>query len=135
MEQRSGVSLVEVVVLLLVVALLVTLRVWVPSATASVRTDAARIASLVRDMRIRAIVSGRSTTVSGEECAPPATRAVTSLVRSTVVMPRRGLQFTPEGLPQNCAGGLGNATIPLVFHGQQAAVIVSSLGRVRWEMR
>ena len=50
--------------------------------------------------------------------------------------PPRGLLFTPDGLPRTCdGGGVGNTTILLEHRGRQAAVIVSSLGRVRWELR
>lgn len=52
------------------------------------------------------------------------------------IWPVRGLSFTADGLPRTCAGGgVGNATILLEHRGQQAAVIVSALGRVRWERR
>lgn len=52
------------------------------------------------------------------------------------VWPPRGLLFTPDGLPRTCdGGGLGNTTILLEHRGREAAVIVSALGRVRWELR
>jgi len=44
--------------------------------------------------------------------------------------------FTPDGLPRTCdGGGVANSTILLEHGGRQAAVIISSLGRVRWELR
>lgn len=53
-----------------------------------------------------------------------------------VAWPARGLAFTSDGLPRSCdGGGVGNTTILLEHRGRRAAVIVSSLGRVRWELR
>lgn len=76
------------------------------------------------------------TTVFGETCSPPPLTALVGLMRAKVVAPARGLQFTPDGLPRTCdGGGVGNTTILLEHRGRQAAVIVSSLGRVRWELR
>lgn len=55
---------------------------------------------------------------------------------SIATWPPRGLLFTPDGLPRTCdGGGVGNTTILLEHRGRHAAVIVSSLGRVRWELR
>ena len=84
--------------------------------------------TVTRDLatgRLHAVVGGRWRCI-----AAPADRAV------RVGWPGRGLAFTPSGMARTCdGGGVGNTTILLEHRGRQAAVIVSSLGRVRWEMR
>jgi len=57
--------------------------------------------------------------------------------RVNLSWPRHGLVFGPDGRPRRCDGsGVGNTTIVLDGPGgSQAAVIIASLGRVRWESR
>ena len=58
--------------------------------------------------------------------------------RGTVVRwPPMGLAFAPDGRPRRCDGSaVGNTTILIEGpRGDRAAVIVASLGRVRWERR
>ena len=58
--------------------------------------------------------------------------------RGTLVRwPIMGLAFAPDGLPRRCDGSaVGNTTILIEGpRGDRAAVIVASLGRVRWERR
>ena len=51
--------------------------------------------------------------------------------------PPMGLAFAPDGRPRRCDGSaVGNTTILIEGpRGDRAAVIVASLGRVRWERR
>ena len=51
--------------------------------------------------------------------------------------PAMGLAFAPDGRPRRCDGSaVGNTTILIEGpRGDRAAVIVASLGRVRWERR
>ena len=58
--------------------------------------------------------------------------------RGTVLRwPPMGLAFAPDGRPLRCDGSaVGNTTILIEGpRGDRAAVIVASLGRVRWERR
>ncbi len=132
--KRTGLALIE----LLVVVLLVTLvGSWLAHRLpSSVATDARLLSGAVTQARARAVVGTNSATVYGETCSPPPIVALAGLTRAKVLAPARGLMFTPDGLPRTCdGGGVGNTTILLEHRGRQAAVIVSSLGRVRWEMR
>jgi prepilin-type N-terminal cleavage/methylation domain-containing protein len=52
----------------------------------------------------------------------------------SLAWPSRGIAFGADGFPRSCGGdGVGSATA--LVHGRygSAAIIVSSLGRVRWE--
>jgi hypothetical protein len=132
--QRTGLVLIELLVAVLLVTLLGSwLSYRLPSNLAA---DARLLAGAVAQARARAAVGTSMTTVFGETCSPPPLTALVGLTRAKVVAPARGLQFTPDGLPRTCdGGGVGNTTILLEHRGRQAAVIVSSLGRVRWELR
>ena len=57
--------------------------------------------------------------------------------RFSVRWPIMGLAFAPDGRPRRCDGSaVGNTTILIEGpRGDRAAVIVASLGRVRWERR
>ena len=125
-HRSRGLSLIEVVVLLGVVASLSALSPLVAGAYSTGHVDARTIMRQLTSERSTAVVRGQTSACSGSP-----------VVRSTVLSwPVRGLMFTPDGLPRTCdGGGVGNTTILLEHRGQQAAVIVSSLGRVRWEMR
>jgi hypothetical protein len=84
---------------------------------------------------MRAITAGVAAAVGPAGCAGANAMAPDATV-SVLQFPPRGLLFTPDGLPRTCdGGGVGNTTILLEYRGRQAAVIVSSLGRVRWEPR
>jgi hypothetical protein len=86
-----------------------------------------------RDLARRIVVT-RATSISSGRASVCLDRV--ALGDLVVASPARGLAFTPDGLPRTCdGGGIGNTTILLEHRGRQAAVIVSSLGRVRWEMR
>jgi hypothetical protein len=132
--QRTGLVLIELVVVVMLVALF---GLWLAHrAPSSLAADARLLAGAVVQARARAAVGGNVTTVFGGACAAPAPTGLSGLTQAQVVAPARGLQFTPDGLPRTCdGGGVGNTTILLEHRGRQAAVIVSSLGRVRWELR
>ena len=134
MMQRAGLVLIE---LLVVLSLVSVVGLWQSHRlTTSLAADARSLARAVSQARARAAVDGTVTTVAGAACNPLPIVALKGLTSATVSEPSRGLQFTPDGLPRTCdGGGVGNTTILLEHRGQQAAVIVSSLGRVRWEMR
>ena len=73
-------------------------------------------------------------------CAPDGllARRLWGSPRSVLVRwPPMGLAFAPDGRPRRCDGSaVGNTTILIEGpSGDRAAVIVSSLGRVRWERR
>jgi hypothetical protein len=132
--KRTGLVLVEVLVVLWVFAMLGLMRLHHP--TANLAADARLLAGAVAQARARAAVGGIVTTVLGATCNPRPMVVLDGLTNAQVVGPARGLQFTPDGLPRTCdGGGVGNTTILLEHRGRQAAVIVSSLGRVRWELR
>ncbi len=135
MIHRTGLSLVE---LLIVLALLLLVGSWLARRPEDgVARDARLLARAVAVARARAAVSGQAVAVFGSTCGPARGGSVGWLAeRAEISEPPRGLLFTPDGLPRTCdGGGVGNTTILLAYRGQQAAVIVSSLGRVRWEMR
>jgi len=130
----SGLSLIELLIVLVVVS---AVGLWHGTRRMDgLAADAHSLAGAVALARARAAVDGTVVTVFGATCDPPPRMARAGLTRADVSGPARGLQFTPDGLPRTCdGGGVGNTTILLEHRGQQAAVIVSSLGRVRWEMR
>ena len=132
--KRTGLVLSELLVVLLLISIVGLWQAFRPAA--SLATDARSVAGAVTRARASAVVGGTVTTVFGAACSPRPAAALQGLTKATVSAPKRGLQFTPNGLPRTCdGGGVGNATILLERRGRQAAVIVSSLGRVRWEMR
>ena len=104
----------------------------------SVSAHAQLIASRVAGARLEAIASGSHVSFAERICQGTSliVAAQGAATGVAVSFPPRGLQFTPDGLPRTCdGGGVGNTTILLEYRGRQAAVIVSALGRVRWEMR
>jgi prepilin-type N-terminal cleavage/methylation domain-containing protein len=132
MATQRGFTLVEMLVAALVLAAVAGL-----AAVAWPKDDVGRaFARQVVAARAEAIVRGRNVTLSARPC-PDTLHAQAPLPAATVVAyPARGLLFTAEGLPRTCdGGGVGNATILLERRGRRAAVIVSALGRVRWEAR
>ena len=123
--------------MLVVLALLALIGLWqVQRPLDGLAAEARSLARAVAAARARATVSGTAVAVFGSTCGPAGGAPLWwSPRRAEVTEPPRGLLFTPDGLPRTCDGGVGNTTILLEVRGQQAAVIVSSLGRVRWEMR
>jgi prepilin-type N-terminal cleavage/methylation domain-containing protein len=132
MRPHRGFTLVE----LLVVALLVATTAGL-AALAWPRHDFARaFARQVVAARAEAVVRGRSVSLAVRPCPDTTFPPVAPPAATVVAFPNRGLLFTAEGLPRTCdGGGVGNTTILLEQRGRRAAVIVSALGRVRWEAR
>jgi prepilin-type N-terminal cleavage/methylation domain-containing protein len=127
MIDRRGFSLIELLVALAVSAILIAVVPVTASADRLLRATARRISVELRTDRWAAVARGTSSSCRA---------GVTVEGGITARYPQRGLSFTPDGLPRACdGGGVGNTTILLEDRGRQAAVIVSSLGRVRWELR
>jgi hypothetical protein len=127
----AAVTILEVLILLAILAV-----VAVVGAMAWPNHDFGRVfAARVAAARVEAVVTGRRASLDVRPCVGTVSVPTPEepLLRA---FPARGLLFTPDGLPRTCdGGGVGNATILLEYRGRQAAVIVSSLGRVRWEPR
>lgn len=132
MGSRQGLSLIELLLVLAVLAIVLAIA-WPRGGGGASRAAAA----LARDLahgRAVAIIESRTVAIT----ACPGQRAWPNRLPATVRTdwPARGLAFGADGLPRSCDGGLGNTT--LLLHdrqGGQAAVLVASLGRVRWEPR
>jgi prepilin-type N-terminal cleavage/methylation domain-containing protein len=124
----TGFTLIEILIALMVVGLVAMAGFRV--VMADVATDATQVAARLRVARMMRVVGDASSAAIACIRPPDGIRA------RIVAWPPRGLLFTPDGLPRTCdGGGVGNTTILLEYRGRQAAVIVSSLGRIRWEMR
>ena len=148
---RIGLTLVELLVVIGLLALIAGLALHVASARPAAASVARELAALLTSTRWLASSSGQPVSllrspdsgaalvrVTGYTCdsadvaalwAPPA--------RTGVGWPALGLAFAPDGRPRRCDGSaVGNTTIVVDgARGDRAAVIVASLGRVRWERR
>jgi len=149
-RRRSALALVE---LLVVLAILGAVLSWaaIAGGRGAVDRDAAALARALTSGRWLAVTSGEPTMLIAQgsgvhieagpplRCDRPPVRApVWSASRPLVLTwPTAGLAFGPHGRPLRCDGSaVGNATVTLTGHdGSRAAVIVASLGRVRWERR
>jgi prepilin-type N-terminal cleavage/methylation domain-containing protein len=144
-------TLIELLVVLAVFGILLGAFVWTslrgPSA-AGVAQELARIVALARWSAVQegaartllASAGGELAVAPGYACssaAPGARPSWSPPPRTLVDWPVMGLAFAPDGRPRRCDGSaVGNATIPVEGpRGDRAAVIVASLGRVRWERR
>ena len=131
MRTVTAITILEVLILLAILA-----AVAAVGAAAWPYHDFARaFATRVAVARVEAVATGGPVSLAVRPCV--GTLSVPTpdepLLRG---FPSRGLLFTPDGLPRTCdGGGVGNTTILLEHRGRRAAVIVSSLGRVRWEPR
>lgn len=147
----DGLTLIESLVVLAVLAVALTpvmlFGLSRPSA-ASVARDLTRVATLTRWTAVQegtprtlfVTQAGRGLVVASGPytCDPEAASDVWSAPpRSLVGWPRMGLAFAPDGRPRRCDGSaVGNTTVLVEGpRGDEAAVIVASLGRVRWERR
>jgi hypothetical protein len=129
----SGLELLMVLALMALVTMSIAggpWRVELPGA-------AAALARYIVAARTTATVNGHAVSVGPGPCSEIAAAELPHQVAAMIVaFSAKGLLFTPDGLPRTCdGGGVGNTTILLEYRGRQAAVIVSSLGRVRWEPR
>lgn len=135
MRGAHGLTLLELLVTVALLGLVAGSFLVRPlaSGSAGLAREAERVASALRSLRMVAILDGRVVPVLGEGCDG------TPMLRGPGVewsYPSRGLAFGSDGLPRPCqGGGLGNLTLTLRRGGAEAAVVVSNLGRVRWELR
>lgn len=151
MRRRRAWTLIELLVVLAVLGVLLGALAWSvlrgPSA-AAVAQELARVVTLARWTAVqegvaRTLLSSAGSELSvapGYACdaAAPGGRPTWSPPPRTLVdWPTRGLAFAPDARPRRCDGSaVGNATILIEGpRGDRAAVIVASLGRVRWERR
>ena len=149
----AGWSLIETLVVLALLAAVLVAGAWWslrdPSA-AAIAQELARVATTVRwsavsegvpvlmlsagpDPVLRSLRGRYACQADTED-----TRLVwTAPARSSIGWPAMGLAFAPDGRPRRCdASAVGNTTILIEGpRGDRAAVIVASLGRVRWERR
>lgn len=131
MAARLGIAALELLVVLAVLGIVaVGSLAW---SDAGIVDDARALARHVARHRAWALTGASA----AGTCVLAADAPVVPGLRARLVAaPRRGLAFGADGLPRTCdGGGVGNTTILLEHRGRQAAVVVSSLGRVRWELR
>lgn len=150
---RSAVGVVLIELLVAVVVIMILVTWWIAPfgrsvSAAAVAQDLVRFVSVTR---WRAVAAGTAKTLLAAGSTPPSLVLVSDFVceiedasvlwsapaRVSVAWPRMGLVFAPDGRPRRCDGsGVGNTTIVIEGpRGDRAAVIVASLGRVRWEPR
>lgn len=151
MQSRSALSIVEVLVVIAVVAVLAALAA--PSVSRrSAHRDAAALSRALTSTRWLAVTTGAPSSLFAQgdvvhrsvgvplRCDSPPSGgepAWTATGPLTLTWPTAGIAFGPDGRALRCDGSaVGNATIILTGRdGSRAAVIVASLGRVRWERR
>ena len=150
---RQGLALIEAVAVVAVFAIVLSFGVWwshrYPRA-ATVAQNLVRVVvasrwSAVHEGVPRSLVQGASgdeirVMAGGYTCDDGAAGARVVWARpprTFVSWPAMGLAFAPDGRPRRCDGsGVGNTTVLIEGpRGDRAAVIVASLGRVRWEQR
>ena len=150
MRLRRALTAIEVLVILALLALVYGVTA-VAVGGGSAHRDAASLARALASVRWLAVTTGAPVVlvVHGDAVyksvgAPlrcdvlSAGEPVWSPNRPLVLTwPASGIAFGAHGRPLRCDGSAaGNATIALVGRdGSSAAVIVASLGRVRWERR
>ena len=151
---HRGMALVESIAVLAVVGILLGFGVWWSQRGPSAAAVAQELVRVVVASRWSAVHEGLPRTLlvagaTGDDifavagsfgCDDGAAgkRVVWSRPPRTFVgWPAMGLAFAPDGRPRRCDGsGVGNTTILIDGpRGDRAAVIVASLGRVRWERR
>ena len=148
---RSGLTLLETIVVMGIVVALVAVGIFVARPSA-VDLDAQALASSLRAQRWRAVQGGLPVVVRADnanralfltqgvfscDSMPLSATAFTARPNVTLTWPSSALAFDSDGRARRCdGGGAGNTTIGLTDRrGNQAAVIVATLGRVRWERR
>ena len=150
--RARGLTIVEFVIVMAVLVIIVG------SATfawriGSVHRDAATLASAITSIRWLAVTTGVPVAIVRRRdgalfrrvghplgCDEAAIDNVPIWIPNrsmTLTWPAAGLAFGAHGRPLRCDGSaVGNATITLTGRdGSSAAVIVASLGRVRWDRR
>ncbi len=154
MPSRHAVTIVEILVALSILAILASIAWYALRPTLAARS-AHELSRVVRHARWLAVTSGVPAMLltpdyggsivlvsdSAWQCDPDVAPQVRRVWRApprrlAVSWPVRGIAFAPDGFPRSCRGdGVGSATASLRDDTTAAAVIVSSLGRVRWERR
>ena len=150
---HHGLVLIEMIVVLAVVGIVLGIGIWWSQRGPSAAAVAQVLARIVVVSRWSAVHDGNPhvllASASGAELSAvrgafacnvptPERRVIWSVPPRTFVgWPAMGLAFAPDGRPRRCDGsGVGNTTIHIEGpRGDRAAVIVASLGRVRWERR
>ena len=149
---RPGFVLLEVIATLVVLGVLLVLAVWWNQRAPSAVAVAQLLARIVTVTRWSAIQDGNPRVLlasnSGKELSEVRgafgcdtrvsdRRVIWSAQGTRLTWPSMGLAFAPDGRPRRCDGSaVGNTTILIEGpRGDRAAVIVASLGRVRWERR
>jgi Tfp pilus assembly protein FimT len=133
-----------------VLALVATFA-WTRLRPAPAVQAAQELARTVRLARWRAVAAGHPVVLlaeggavvavgaSGWTCSPAPPRQTVweaGSARIALAWPLRGVAFGADGFPRSCRGdGVGSATITVDSLHDAAAVVVSALGRVRWERR
>ncbi len=152
-SRLHGWSLIETLVVLALLGMALSVGVWWQLRDPSAVAIAQELARVVTTSRWSAVHEGAPVLmlIAGDdaelrslraryacEAHPDETRlAWTAPPRSFIGWPTMGLAFAPDGRPRRCDGSaVGNTTILIEgARGDRAAVIVASLGRVRWERR
>ena len=147
---RRALTAVEILLVLSLLAAVVSASVWISRGSAAHR-DAASLARTLASARWLAVATGMPTMLVARDRAIYLARGAPLNCDSeptgapvwgpsrpgTWRWPAMGLAFGAHGRPLRCDGSaVGNTTITLTSRdGSRAAVIVSSLGRIRWERR
>lgn len=148
---RRALSLVELVVVVAVLAIVIAVGIVVVGRGSTYR-DAAALARAISATRWLAVTTGAPSALVARgdalylsvgaplRCDAPrggGEPAWNPTGPVSLAWPAAGLAFGAHGRPLRCDGSaVGNATISLTGRdGSSAAVIVASLGRVRWERR
>lgn len=148
---HSGLTLVELLLVIAILALIAGLALHGAAARPAAASVARELAALLTSTRWLASSSGQPLSllrspgsggalvrVAGYACDPADGGALWAPpARTEFTWPALGLAFAPDGRPRRCDGSaVGNNTIAVEgARGDRAAVIVASLGRVRWERR
>jgi len=148
---RYALTLVELLVVVAVLGVIAAIAVVVV-ARGSAHRDAAALARALTATRWLAVTTGTPSALVAQgdvlyrslgaplqcDAHPSGGEPVWTPTRPLALSwPSAGLAFGAHGRPLRCDGSaVGNATITLTGRdGSSAAVIVASLGRVRWERR
>ena len=130
MRNRCGWTLVEWIVVVALLGLVAAIAATAWTGSRAHADAAAALARRIASVRWQAVLAGRAAPCLSDDAFAGRGGDV------RIGWPRRGLSFTADGLPRTCdGGGVGNATILVEHREGRAAVVVSSLGRVRWELR
>ncbi len=152
MRRPRGFSVLELVIVIAIFGIVITVG-WLTLRARPAVQVAREIATVVAHSRWTAVTTGRPIvlllTDGGRSIVQsdlPGWGCVVGNVprrvweigerRAFLTWPARGIAFAPDGFPRSCSGdGVGSATVRIDDAATRAAVIISSLGRVRWEPR